>query len=55
MRSQVGFFIMLLRDFSKDESEHLAAALLHMGNAKVFLVSVIHPGLRTDLSLTCYL
>lgn len=52
---EIGFYIMPLKDFSKDEVKHLAAALPNMKNAKLYLVSSIRPGLHRDLSLTCYL
>ena len=55
MRSQVAFFIMSTSKFTEDNLKNLAAALVNMEDAKVFLVSSIHPGLRADLSLTCYL
>jgi hypothetical protein len=43
---------MPLKDFSEDEMKHLAAALLNMANAKLYLVSSTRPGLYRDVSLT---
>jgi hypothetical protein len=37
---------MPLKDFSEDDVKHLAAALLNMANAKLYLVSSIRPVLH---------